>query len=222
MKHYLYISRDKVDMLYSQIPRSLLKQIAGELKIDLGALGVVPLSVTLRKSEAPEEPLTQRLKIVERYLDKTSPVGSVDAPDQWFRGVMALRWGHLGLSVRPQPKDPLIFFSGLSTKSVVGLGGSKKHVIGQTDSGSSVEGSLVPFLVEGLVNQQRRPKPPEGGPDVETLALQAIELEAASKNRPSQRLDFLAVKLLEGETSRVTTTGQDRVLLGSPLYVALA
>ena len=39
MKYYLYISDTKVDMLYPQIPKPILKRIASSLSIDLKLLG---------------------------------------------------------------------------------------------------------------------------------------------------------------------------------------
>lgn len=39
MKYYIYISDTKVDMLYPQIPKPLLKRIASDLSIDLKLFG---------------------------------------------------------------------------------------------------------------------------------------------------------------------------------------
>ena len=40
VKYYLYISDTKVDMLFAQIPRNILKKISADLNINLGVISV--------------------------------------------------------------------------------------------------------------------------------------------------------------------------------------
>ncbi len=41
IRYYIYISKTKVDMLYSQIPKKLLERLALKVKINLGVIGAI-------------------------------------------------------------------------------------------------------------------------------------------------------------------------------------
>jgi len=88
MKYYIYISDTKVDMLYPQIPKSLLKKIASSLNIDLKLLGV-EVSVS-GKSNPSDETRYTKVKIVSEYIEKHIDVGTIDAPSTYLKGTLSM------------------------------------------------------------------------------------------------------------------------------------
>src|SRR2546430_14102855 len=96
MKYYIYISDTKIDMLYPQIPKPILKKIASSLSIDLKLLGA---EVNIgAKSNPSEETRYAKVKIVSEYIEKHLDVGSVDAASTYFKGTLPMRWGELAES----------------------------------------------------------------------------------------------------------------------------
>lgn len=123
MKYYIYISDAKVDMLFPQIPHEAKKKVAKELKIDFKIFGAS------RKTEIEvEENRITRLEAVVAYLSEFGEVGSVDEPGKYINGTMPLTWGPV--KVKDSRHTPFVYFSGETRRTVVGLGGSKKHMIG--------------------------------------------------------------------------------------------
>lgn len=62
MKHYIYISDTKVDMIFAQIPKAMLEGLAGELKINLGVLSAS------FKQEASQETRFSKLEVLEKAV----------------------------------------------------------------------------------------------------------------------------------------------------------
>src|SRR5258708_35843682 len=83
IKHYIYISYTKVDMLYAQINKKWLEKVAVELSIDLKPLGA-GLSATFKQKQ-PEETRYSKLRIVVEYIEKYLSIGWVDAPGTYFK-----------------------------------------------------------------------------------------------------------------------------------------
>src|SRR5436309_3024639 len=93
MKYYIYISDTKLDMLYPQIPKALLKRIASELSINLKLLGAEANIVA--KNDQSNETRYSKVKIVTEYIEKHLDVGSIDAPSTYFKGTLPMAWGTL-------------------------------------------------------------------------------------------------------------------------------
>jgi len=70
MKYYIYISDAKVDMLYPQIPKPILKRIASSLNIDLKLFGA-ELNIGA-KSNSSDETRYAKVKLVSEYIEKNS------------------------------------------------------------------------------------------------------------------------------------------------------
>ncbi|HYT46447.1 MAG TPA: SAVMC3_10250 family protein [Methylomirabilota bacterium] len=92
MKYYIYISDTKVDMLYPQIPKPVLKRIASSLSIDLKLLGA-ELSVGIKNNQV-DETRYAKVRIVSEYIEKHLDVGSIDAPSTYFKGKLFISRGH--------------------------------------------------------------------------------------------------------------------------------
>jgi hypothetical protein len=118
LRYYLYISDAKLDMLFEQIDRRLLKHISMELKVDLKLS-----SVTLHKAEDPAPARTAKLRVVERFIDDHQDVGTCESPGrEYFRGQLNMQWGWLA---RPtSDASSIVFFRGEEGPLLVMLAGS--------------------------------------------------------------------------------------------------
>src|SRR5690242_13755019 len=117
IKYYVYISDTKVEMIYSQIPVPLRKKLSVQLQIDLKVV-----SATLTPS-TPAETRYSKLDLVNHYLRDSGLVGTADDPGPYMAGEMLMRWG----TIR---EGRLIYFGGTTAVTVIGLAGSRRHVIG--------------------------------------------------------------------------------------------
>lgn len=224
MKYYIYISDMKIEMLYPQIPQSLLKKIASNLSIDLKLFGA-EVSVA-SKSSSSDETRYAKVRIVSEYIEKHLDVGSIDAPGTYFKGILSMTWGPI--------YDQAVYFSGVTSRqAVIGLGGSLKHVLGaivgprpdgfhlpvtinSTIMFPSSAGGIIMTLEEMLKNSDSK----FGGNTKLPESSQIIELMTQIENNqrgPKQRFEFLAKTLLQNKA-----TSESYVVLGTPIYVALA
>src|SRR6266516_4215438 len=129
MKYYIYISDAKVDMLYPQIPKPILKRIASSLNIDLKLFGA-ELNIGA-KSNLSDETRYAKVKIVSEYIEKNLDVGSIEAPSTYFKGILPMRY-----TIFAGSKTRVVYFGGTTTHRIVGLGGSPEHLIGNKPSAS--------------------------------------------------------------------------------------
>ena len=88
MKYYIYISTSKIDMLFQQIPISILEKICAELNLNLGII-----SLTIKSKEDIEGSKMEKLKIVIKYIEKNFKVGSPDQPTEYFKGYITNELG---------------------------------------------------------------------------------------------------------------------------------
>jgi hypothetical protein len=219
MKYYIYISPIKVDMLYAQIPQGLKSKIATKLTIDL------KLIKTEFSEKQSQENLFSKLKIVTDYLDQGEELGTVDNPKAYFRGELPMRWGPYGMGYGKE--EPIVYFGGITNKTIVGLGGSNQHVIGNPGSSLAFSDSLAPMLISVLTKELGLASK-EGKYEFENqdfLALEAVAGGTHSMRGPKQKIQFIAKKLIfsqDLETDFRSNWEGRGVLLGSPIYAALA
>src|SRR5260370_27167413 len=219
MKYYIYISDTKVDMLYPQIPQPILKKIASSLSIDLKLLRA-ELSVGAKNSQT-EQNRYAKVRIVSDYIEKHMDVGTVDAPSAYFKGQLSMRQGTL--------HDQAAFFSGETEKTVLGLCGSMKHVIGNVvDSKIPIPQSSLLYAIEHMIRvlvteSKLIPyNPAITADDVEYEmhqdTLKGIGYMNYGKDASKQQFEFLAKTLLQGT---FPIYNQPYVVLGTPIYVAI-
>lgn len=225
MKFYVYVSDTKVGMLYDQIPSRTLNKISAELKIDLKVL-----SATFSENVS-EKTRFSKLKIVDEFIRKNEHIGTIDEPSSYFQGAMPMRWGPI-----TGGDGELVYFGGITNRTFLGLGGSFKHVIGEVGtsevsdrpkprrglpSGASNAPRIYGILGEFISLIERDAKIMEDSglkypmPGANELVL--VRKVTRRMKGPLQNLEFLAKRLM---------WGQDKdgklLLLGSPIYVALA
>ena len=213
---YLYISDTKVKMLLSQISKKMISDLCNELMIDSNIL-----------EELSVEPLTPRLKfggikIVERYLESSERIGSVDDPGAYFKGKLSMMWGTY--DAREDP-SPLVYFGGESPDTIVGLGGSSHHVIGSTGTSHPYSCSGTPFLVARLYKDLRLSDGKGDWNDRDLPAGEqyiafAIDVATSQMNGISEPVKFLARKLaFFPKNTHMARRSNMNILLGTPLYV---
>ncbi len=186
------------------------------------------------KKDRSEETRYSKLRLIVKYMEEHLNVGTIDEPGAYFKGILPMRWGRLGSSETiyftgntPGSSDTLFTWSP-ATFTILGLGGSLKHVLGSTDSLTSQHGPVMPFtapssaapsILDVLITEiqsvpSQRQQTRFSGDTAN--ALYAVKEMINHMKGPLQRFEFLARKLLvEDHTTQ-------RILLGSPIYVALA
>ncbi len=207
MKYYIYISDTKVDMLYAQIPAKLREKVATELKIDLKLI-----STTLTQN-VPEVTRFSKLKVVDEFIRQNEKIGEIDKPESYFSGVLNMRWGGY-----PIDNPKMVYFGGVTSNTIIGLGGSLNHVLGKIGDAlcedvafSSSMPSLLSILEQG---ENKGFVPKYKSSPASTLVTMATQNMTGTE----QRLEFCAKRLVES----YNRASQKRVVLGSPIYVALA
>lgn len=234
MRYYVYISETKVSQLYAQIPVKLRQKIAAKFTIDL------KLIKAEFEGRRPQESLFSMLEIVTSYLDDEGLVGTVDDPKSYFKAVMPLSWGPYDEDFLERTSE-FVYFGGRTERTIVGLGGSLKHVIGEVGPTPSHSHSGTPRLVHALRNWVGAAAFEQGidlGAD-DAFVLRCVELASAQMGGPWEAMEFVAKRLVYGPIGRTHwATGKQipdgkfsrpeyerigcaNAILGSPLYVSM-
>ncbi|MCX5328293.1 SAVMC3_10250 family protein [Streptomyces sp. NBC_00140] len=216
LSYYVYISDSKVDMLLPQIDPGFGAKRQTEVGVNLSVLSAK------RTSEGPPNDRITRLEAVVRYLRDHGDLGTVDTPGQYFWGSLRMRWG----AFRDDPASSLVFFGGRSEDTVVALGGSYRHVYDYVPDAEShgVGRSMMSSMLDGLgitsdLEDEYVADAVDGDLDrVDRAALGRVERAVARLRWPAQNVEFVAKRLLHGESPDGTGTS---VLLGTPLYAAV-
>lgn len=217
MKYYVYISPVKVNMLFDQLPRTLLSRFAAELKIDLQFA-----STTISEARGARElSLYQRLDLVLKHLDTDDRIGTIGGSELFFRGEMNAIMGEF-------PDTGLFYLTGEVDGSIVGLGGSMHHALGAgatpelsrpvRSALAGIQQSLVEelgfepcaqVLHEGEANGSKKGESGSSSDLVFGLSEAHQRLRGASS-----KVEFVAIRLFENQEK------PPKIILGSPLYVA--
>ena len=191
MKYYVYVSDTKVDMLYSQIPQNILKKIAAEININLGIF-----SLNVKGKENQEKTRYEKLRLVVNYIENNMDVGTVDEPKAYFKGSLLMRWGAFASDSR------LMYFSGKTRQTILGLGGSIAHVIGKRKGESEVSGGSSSSDIYNILHKELN-LPEKYGfnedySEGEYGILYATYHATEHMRGTLQTLEFVAKRLVEG------------------------
>lgn len=216
LRYYVYISDSKVDMLLPQVDPGFARKRATDVGVSLKIVSAK------RTVEAATADRVERLERVVRHLDDFCDVGTVDEPGQYFRGQLLMRWGPLTAG-----QASLVYFGGGTGRTVVGLGGSSSHVLGPSVAASASQGevfaSTLPGIFAGLAAAVTADGEAGEGA-APTSALASAHLANRLMRGAEQEVEFLAKRLAHGPSPYPELDARDgtAVLLGSPLFVALA
>ncbi len=218
-RHFVYLSESKITALFDQVPRMDLQSIARSFTIDLKFL-----KADIGMPNKRPDTVYSKLKIVVEYLSRRSMIGSVDHPADYFaESSLFMTWGPYGQAhFGPAIKDsPLVWFAANTQESILGLGGSSSNLVGFPGDAPTHSHSATPILLNAIYEELEIPPPYSRSPShrVDDWNLRAIELAASQSQGTGQHLEFVAKRLLWGGSYRQPTK---HVLLGTPLYVALA
>jgi len=119
-----------------------------------------------------------------------------------------------------------VYFTGETAATIIGLGGSLRHVIGaigNPPSGhfmwpASAVFALLPLLAEEATEEKAEQLRRDHGEQWSWFVAGLL----SSFGGPMQRLEFVAQKLLVDPRVEVDETTHTAVILGSPIYVAMA
>jgi hypothetical protein len=226
LKWYLYRSDAKVRMLFEQIAKPGGSKKTIEWKAGVAALGLS------RKSESDDSiDEDDMLKVVIERLESAGQVGTLEDPNPYIKGIMPMRWGMYNDNGGRDPdQGPLVYFGGLDVDvpMLIGLGGSSKHVIGHEGATSTTSRSSTPALVDalchGIESGEFEPFHPEEEREEDQI-YRAIAIAQHYLRPPTQNLEFFAKTLMDGTIHGVEQyigIEETKVILGTPLYVALA
>jgi hypothetical protein len=227
IKWYLNLSKAKLEMLFSQIGRAEKVKSSIEWKMSVGAAALT------RRSESEEVPdQDDMLKAVIGELEAAGQVGTIYEPNVYIKGIMPMRWGMYDDDGMHDPAEgPMVYFGGLDAERrvLLGLGGSSKHVQGCEGATSTHSRSITQVLVEtllrGIEHGVTDLTDDEHDRDVKDDLFRAIAIAQHYLRPPTQQLEFFARTLLHGKTHRAEMyigVPDVRVILGTPLFVALA
>lgn len=204
-KYYLYISDSKVNMLYAQ-------------------------SRPGREANNPDS--IYKLDAVLAHLARAGLIGTIDEPKEYFAGAMPMRWGPCVFPYLPEKltltSSPLVYFGGSTKTTVVGLGGSANHVIGEVGSAKTGLHSCLPGFIFQLRHELGESLPMKlPSMDDTPGALMAVYMATMYGKGPSQELEFVAKRLAYGPLpsmwfSERKTDDKEKILVGTPLYVAMS
>lgn len=212
MKHFIYLSDSKIDMLFAQIPRPFLSTLVAKIGVNIG---VLQAELAETKTELNRY---DKLKAVLAYLENEGKIGTLNEMQTFFRGSLEMKWGQY-------EQSGFLYFTGREDDTIVGLGGSLRHVLGnenvatlkRSSWGSSsygVKRSLVDELeIEPLIKRVQDSSvddATEDFSDLDWLVGRAYQLV----DGPKVRVNFVALRLDEGIFEDKAT------ILGTPLYVS--
>jgi hypothetical protein len=196
-------------------------KIARELNIDPPILSSV-----LSESDS-----LGKLQVVVNYLERQQAFGTVDSPQTYVKGVMPLRWGMFSdeadrIGGKSLGMYDTVYFVGQTARTTVLLGGSSKHLLGMESgaatAAASMSSSNILRIAVMLAKELRERGELDGiadTPHAPSADLLERGAQTMMRELPEQQLEFLAKRLIY--YPRPASEGRN-VLLGTPLYVALA
>jgi hypothetical protein len=196
-KYYLYLSDSKVDMLYAQ----------GGSGRDASRGSIVKLEAVLAD------------------LAKVGQIGTVDEPKQYFAGAMPMRWGPCSFPHFPDlGLSPLVYFGATTERTVLGLGGSAAHVIGEVGPTKAGLHSLLPYFILQLRRELGESLPVDIPSEFGDRSLAAVYVATKYGKGPLQELEFVAKRLAYGPLGGAWADPEEgrNILVGTPLYVAMS
>jgi len=212
MKYYFYISKNKVEMLYAQVPNGFLSRLGAEAKFNVK---VVSVSV---KSEPQMSNLYRDTNIVSRYIEKQKKItGTLGNPKSYVHGITLLET----MFIEQTKRKSVIWTGGGIPEHNIILGGSLSNVIGyekveglekMNHSSSDLLGiDQVLELVEVYENDGNKKNS-----KVSATSKTFLPKVKSAQLWPERRYEFLAKVLNENEIGGIPST-----IIASPIYMAL-
>jgi|HubBroStandDraft_5_1064220.scaffolds.fasta_scaffold06411_7 hypothetical protein len=222
LKYFLYISKAKLDMLHQQVAQSDGAKRTVEWKLDAKLASVTAKRETQKPIGDKEQ--YDKLKAVLARIEESGEVGTVDEPKSYFKGTLPMKWGMYRDFGRPEGEPPLVYFGGKTRKTIFGLGGSTRHVLGFEGATATSSRSSTPYLVAHLLEGIGISSEGWDAFNAEYRdAFEAVLWATHNLHGPDQTLEFFAKTLLKGHAQEpiITKGKRKQCVLGTPLYVSL-
>lgn len=220
-RHFVYISDAKLDMLAPQLPKRFWRSLQSSLTIEAAGM-----KAAVNSAREPEHRFS-RLQRVIKHLEATARVGTVEAPETYFKGTLSMQFMLVG--------SGLAFWGGLTQNwqgedLFVGLAGSAQHLLGKLEKPERASAnSYTPEIMKNIavhLEELGLAKFPELRQIGEPLkarhslwhVMQSIDFMQGGYlvQTPPEDYEFFCRRLLYDEIGHRT-----EVILGTPLYVAL-
>jgi hypothetical protein len=224
---YRYISDAKVNEILDRRPHNLLDRLKGEKSnITLTSPGGPFIPTISFQREFTENPRRfPRLTGALELLYKNKLVGSIDQPAAYFYGDTMLRRVNFKSS-----KNDLVFFGGVADQVLVAMGGSARHLLGNSGDGTHFPEEEAPILWKILLRDKSASEP-ESLDLTEMDELDKLMSQLVGITTFEHHCRFVARKEGFAPFDRIQPYFQQslrakwnnaaivRILLGSPLYV---
>lgn len=216
LRFYLYRSRNKIDMLYTQLQRP---KNASKITWKGKSRGA--------KKEQSGEEIDEKLDKVLQRLNEEGQIGSLFEQCPYIKATLPMRWGlYNDNGIRDPDVGPMVYFGYADEKVLLGMAGSSSNVEGMYGLTSTSSRSITPMVVEFLLRGMHTGERPSGyghmseGPTqhvYEGLALANYYLRGVE-----QTVEFVAKVIARDEQCRLR---REKTLWGlgiiaTPLYVA--
>jgi hypothetical protein len=200
-RYYLYLSKTKVEMLYPQIPRRLVRSLGAEVTASIGVL-----QATVKGGKQPDSTdLYFQTAVVDRYLVRHDQVGTVGSPELYVKDVATLRYG-----IVSEYAADIAFFGGNVGDTKLGLIGSSDSMVGESQR---VETRHAPFYytLRFLGQTAAADASPATSPPYYTYP-EAYDIALSATTSLEAKVEFLG-RVLHLEPG---------LLIVTPIYVAFA
>jgi len=143
VKYYVYASRTKIEMLFSQLATPTTRQasIGFDLKVVKGEL---------RESREVAGNLYSQLEAILGHLHAADLVGPPASGKPYISGAALLTWAPFVAWGEP---TPVTFWACNDADLMLGLAGSKRHIIGHKESGETDSASLTNAIVSYFLRE---------------------------------------------------------------------
>ncbi len=219
-KHYVYVSRTKVNLIYSQLSLRLVADLAKATDIDEDFL--------LAGSKAQDDMRTSlaRLTVVTEYIETQLDVGTATDPKSFVKDMLPMKWGRYA-------SGGLVYFGSTSGNTVIGLGGSEHHVIGNIGGSFAHSHSATSAIVNALLtdlepedeDRLQVTRYPFSRDDEEELCYAGVQLATSQMDGVAEPIEFMAKTLKHWRNVSGTWLWPEQakcdVLLGTPIYAAI-
>lgn len=228
LQYYVYISKNKVNMLHDQLPVRWTKKLKTSIKAK-----IPHIEASISKEHQSDDSLVQKLQKVIQVLEDQKQIGTLSQSTPYFHCKLPMR----GTMIQHK----LIFFGAEvheGAKFSLGLSGSPENLIHspfkkehESSCGSFLEDILL-VLEKHLSKENELPQDyykiiphvshdtgNEIWTDLHTVDMMVQSVLRYSTNiYPTKSIDYMCVakRLLSGNINDCT------VVLGTPLYVAIS
>lgn len=229
MKYYVYVSKNKIDMLFQQTAAATKATREATIGFD-----VKVLKGSIKEGSGVPVASQAQLRTILDELESHALVGEIHEEKPYIRGTLKMMWGGYGMDFGD---DCPITFWGCSTDQIaLGMAGSSYHLLGEQRNGRAHSHSLTYAIVEWFKQNLDEPfsRKKEDDP---RLAEQARDQARGLADYDIANATYLAVSQMRGQETTFDfvakvlhrskwpdgfrTAGYQTIIIATPLYVSM-